>query len=294
MAWVQFKLATTAELAEQWSDVLLALGANAVTFHDQDNQAIFEPTPGTMPMWQELQLVALYPHDVDVDAVTGQIRTLLGPNLALQIETLADQDWQETWKQDLKPMQFGERLWICPSWCAPPCPTAINIMLDPGMAFGTGTHPTTAMCLEWLAQNIQPSATVLDFGCGSGILAIAAIKLGANFAYCVDCDSQALLSAAENASKNAISAQQLITMLPEQLPSPLQVDTVVANILANPLSELAHILASYVKDRGNIVLSGILLNQVDPLLAIYRQWFTDFTVTTQAEWVRIVGTKVCK
>lgn len=294
MAWIQIKLYTTKDLVEEWSDILLETGACAITLHDKEKQAIFEPIPGDLPLWEQVQIIALYTDDVDVKLVTTQLQEQLGEKISLDIETIADQDWQNTWKADLKPMQFGNNLWICPSWCDIPDPNAINIILDPGMAFGTGTHPTTALCLEWIAENIRPDDTVIDFGCGSGILAIAAAKLGAREVHCVDCDHQALLSTIDNANKNDIIKQQLFTYKPHEFVATLQADVVIANILANPLTELAELLADHVKPLGQIVLSGLLITQAEALISIYSKWFENLQVTTKDEWVRITGTKQCK
>ena len=294
MAWIQVKLFTTKELVEAWSDILLSSGALAITLHDKERQAIFEPVPGTTPLWEQVQIIGLYAEDIAINQVKKQLYKQLGENIALEVETIADQDWQSTWKENITPIKFGDNLWVCPSWYAIPDPNAINIILDPGMAFGTGSHPTTALCLEWLAENILPADSVLDFGCGSGILGIAAAKLGASLVYCVDCDHQALLSTKDNANKNSITEKQLLTLAPEELPNTYQANIVVANILANPLHELAPTLASYVKPAGNIVLSGILIEQAADLVTLYRQWFDNLTITTRAEWVRISGIKKCR
>ena len=298
MSWIQIKLFTNKELVEEWSDLLLETGACAVTLHDKENQAIFEPNPGDLPLWEQVQLIALYPEDAHVEFITLQLKELLGKDIVLQIENIAEQDWQNTWKENLQPMHFGNNLWICPSWCTIPDQSAINIILDPGMAFGTGTHPTTALCLEWLAANMHANNTVIDFGCGSGILGIAAAKLGASVVYCIDCDPQALLSTTENANRNSIPTSQLQTMLNSghqyQQLAATKVDTVVANILANPLTELATLLANHVKPGGNIVLSGLLTTQADDIIATYSQWFENLAITTKDEWVRITGRKLIK
>ncbi len=292
--WNQIKLFAPKELVEEWSDIILTTGASAVTLHDKDKQAIFEPLPGDSPLWEQVQIIGLYDANINIDLIKEQLYEHLDKNIVLQVETIAEQDWQNTWKADLKPMQFGNKLWICPSWCEIPEPNAINIILDPGMAFGTGTHPTTALCLEWIAENINPLDTVLDFGCGSGILGIAAAKVGASMVHCVDCDPQALLSTQDNASRNSILAQQLCVYEPHKLPNTLQVETVLANILANPLVELADTLAHYVKPAGSIVLSGVLINQAEDIITAYSQWFEQLNITTKDEWVRISGTKKCK
>ena len=211
MNWLQINFLAPQELVEAWSDLLLETGACAITLQDKDKQAIFEPTPGETPLWKQVQITGLYTIDTNLELVKEQLYQQIPKDIVFHTEILEDEDWQNTWKKNLTPMQFGPNFWICPSWCDIPNPKAINVMLDPGLAFGTGTHPTTALCLEWIATNIRPNDTVLDFGCGSGILGIAAAKLGASIVYCVDCDPQALFSTKENAVKNKIASNQLLT-----------------------------------------------------------------------------------
>jgi len=187
-------------------------------------------------------------------------------------------------------MRFGSNLWICPSWCEMPDPTAINIILDPEQAFGTGTHPTTALCLEWIANNINSGDVVVDYGCGSGILAIAAVKMGATKVYGTDIDRLCLEVSNNNAQKNHVSADNFITCLPEQMPA-IKADVMIANILAQPLVGLAPTLAALLKPQGKLVLSGILAEQADMVIQGYRPWFEDFEVQQQAEWVRITVSK---
>jgi len=293
MAWLQIKLTTTKDLVEDYSALLLATGALAVTVHGKNQPSIIEPMPGTSPLWEHLEIIGLYEQSVDIDTIKQQLCKHFGKKISMQIEPLAEQDWHQAWKENLHPLQFSNNLWVCPSWCNIPDPNACNIILDPGMAFGTGTHPTTALCLEWLATNSIQNSSVLDFGCGSGILGIAAAKLGASVVHCVDCDFQALVSTRDNAKKNSIAAKQLFTLLPQELPANYQATTVIANILANPLHELAETLANYVKPGGNIVLSGILIPQVEDLIITYGTWFDSLTTITKEEWARISGIKKC-
>lgn len=291
MIWLQIKFLAPQAQVDEWSDLLLATGATAITLHDKDKQAIFEPNPGDTPLWEHVQITGLYTIDTDLDSIKEQLYQHIPKDVVFHIEQIEDEDWQNAWKKNLSPIQFGPNFWICPSWCEISNPTAINVILDPGLAFGTGTHPTTALCLEWIATNVNQNDTVLDFGCGSGILGIAAAKLGAGQVYCVDCDPQALFSTQENAEKNKISRNKLLTYYPEELTTRLQVNIVIANILANPLEELAQTLANHVKPSGNIVLSGILTTQVEHLITIYNKWFENLTVTTKEDWVRITGIK---
>ena len=291
MSWCQLKLYTSKENAESWSELLTTTGAVAIIIHGKEQKAIIEPTPGDLPLWDQIQIIGLYQDNIDIALIKTQLFQHLGKDLDLHTEILQEEDWQDIWKKDLKPIKFGNNLWICPSWCEIPKPQEINIILDPGMAFGTGTHPTTALCLEWLTENIKEETQVMDFGCGSGILAIATIKLGAKFAYCIDCDPQALISTKDNAYKNSINNKQLKTLLPQELAPNIQVDLLIANILANPLQELAEKLADYVKPYGKIVLSGILQNQTSELINIYSKWFKNIEITNKEEWVRITGIK---
>jgi ribosomal protein L11 methyltransferase len=203
-------------------------------------------------------------------------------------ELIEDQDWERSWMDNFQPMRFGQRLWIVPSWHAAPEPDAVNLLLDPGLAFGTGTHPTTALCLEWLDAQTLQDCTVLDFGCGSGILAIAALLLGAGLAIGTDIDPQALEASRDNASRNGIEPARFPLYLPGELPG-VRADVLVANILAGPLVELAPRLAELLGPGGRLALSGILAEQAEAVRAAYSK---DFMLEPTAEkdgWVRISG-----
>ena len=289
MPWLQVRLAITPEQAETYEDALLEVGAVSVTFMDAEDQPIFEPDLGTTPLWSHTHLLALFEADTDADAVFAHLHLLTGAALPEhQAEVIADQDWERSWMDNFQPMRFGQRLWIVPSWHAAPEPDAVNLLLDPGLAFGTGTHPTTALCLEWLDGQDLQDCNVLDFGCGSGILAIAALLLGAKQAVGTDIDYQAIEASRDNAERNGIDASRFPLYLPEQLPAE-QADVVVANILAGPLVALAPQITSLVKPGGRLALSGILAEQGEDVAAAYADAFDLDPLCIRDGWVRISG-----
>ena len=204
-----------------------------------------------------------------------------------KLEQLEDKDWEREWMDNFHPMQFGERLWICPSWREVPDENAVNVMLDPGLAFGTGTHPTTALCLTWLDGLDLTGKTVVDFGCGSGILSLAALKLGAKKVIGIDIDPQALQASLENAKRNQVE-DRLELYLPKDQPQ-LKAEVVVANILAGPLRELAPTITAFVGDNGLLALSGVLENQAEELQVLYGNWCDMEPVAVKEEWVRLSG-----
>ncbi|MBQ1557209.1 MAG: 50S ribosomal protein L11 methyltransferase, partial [Pseudomonas sp.] len=263
MPWLQVRLAITPEQAETYEDALLEVGAVSVTFMDAEDQPIFEPDLGTTPLWSNTHLLALFEADTDETALLAHLQLLCGGALPEHhVERIEDQDWERSWMDGFQPMRFGQRLWIVPSWHAAPQPDAVNLLLDPGLAFGTGTHPTTALCLEWLDGQNLDNCSVLDFGCGSGILAIAALLLGAPQAAGTDIDPQALEASRDNASRNSIDPARFPVYLPADLPQQ-PADVVVANILAGPLVSLAPQITALVKSGGRLALSGILAEQAE-------------------------------
>ncbi|WP_249976588.1 50S ribosomal protein L11 methyltransferase [Vreelandella olivaria] len=299
MPWLQLKAHVTPEQANLLEELLLEEGATAIGLQDAHDNPVFEPERGTTPLWQNTVLTGLYDDLENIDEMLGRIEAAWAEQMpgescpAIEYELLADRDWEREWMDDFTPLRMGERLWIVPSWHKPPEADAVNLILDPGLAFGTGTHPTTALCLEWLdslaTTNQLQDKTVLDVGCGSGILAIAALKLGARHADATDIDPQALLASRDNAKRNHIADQQLSLYYPEQLvggPYPI----VTANILAGPLVELAPVIASHVAPGGSIALSGILANQANDVQEAYQaQGITMDEPAIREGWVRLSG-----
>jgi len=300
VSWLQFVFDTTKEQVPALEDALLELGALSVTLQDNIpdtgvDEPIYEPTRGETPLWQQTKLLALFDADTDADAVAAGLIASFGPLPTWRAEILADQAWERTWMDDFKPMQFGQRLWICPSWAEPPEPEAVVLRLDPGLAFGTGTHPTTALCLRWLDQQPLAGCTVLDYGCGSGILAIAALLLGADKAIAVDNDPQALIATRDNAERNGIDPERLAICLPEaidQYMTPASADVTLANILAGPLQQLAPELTRLTRSGGWVVLSGILAEQANTVALAYRQAFAMHGPTLSGDWARMEGEKI--
>lgn len=296
MPWLQIKIKTTPEHAEQYEDLLLAAGCAAVTYQDSEDQPIFEPDLGTTPLWNNTNVTGLFAAEHDLEETLellneAQRRIFNSDSLTqFKAEILEDKDWEREWMSHYHPMQFGEHFWVCPSWTDVPDPTAVNLMLDPGLAFGTGTHPTTALCLEWLASQSLDNQDVIDFGCGSGILGIAALLLGARHVSGVDIDPQALQATQDNLTRNGLDPNRLPVYFPEQVPE-IQADTLVANILAGPLKQLAPTLANLIKPGGKLLLSGLLDSQGDDVSKHYAQWFDMDVAASKDEWIRLTGVK---
>lgn len=290
MAWIQIRINTNNQQAEPLSDFLADIGSVSITFMDSQDTPIFEPLPGETRLWGNTDVIALFDAETDMNEIVAKLREaqFLDNQTTYKIEQIEDKDWEREWMDNFHPMQFGKRLWICPSWREVPDTNAVNVMLDPGLAFGTGTHPTTALCLEWLDGLDLKDKTVIDFGCGSGILAIAALKLGAKQAIGIDIDPQAILASRNNAEQNNV-ADRLQLFLSEQAPQDLQADVVVANILAGPLKALYPVISQLVKPKGVIGLSGILESQADSVCEAYAQKFTLDPVSVREEWCRITG-----
>lgn len=287
MIWQQLILHLPANRVDEVSDLLTNSGALSISLMSDKEEEIFEPPPGNTPLWQFTKILALFEQTIDLDKVIHFLEMAMHPKIALrhQVEIVEEQNWQQICQNDFQPICYKDRLWIYPSWAAAPNDTLAHVMLDPGLAFGTGAHPTTALCLNWLAEHIHAGDTVIDYGCGSGILAISAIKLGAQAVWGVDNDPQALEATQENAHRNQVELQ---AVLPEALPL-LQCDVLIANILANPLIELAPHFAQLVSTTGTIVLSGILNHQVPPLKEAYAPWFIFNEIEENDGWVRIEG-----
>lgn len=290
MPWLQLSLKAGDLDPEALSAFFEEQGALSVTFVDAADQPLFEPKPGTTPLWCATRVSALFDTGIDKGALQNALADTFGVSVTgrLEVQVLQDQDWERAWLDGFQPMRFGERLWVCPAGRRPPPDeAAVIIDLDPGLAFGTGTHATTGLCLEWLACHPPREQRVLDYGCGSGILAIAALKLGADHAWAVDIDPQALRASEENAARNGVRAS-LYTGFPEDLPVQT-FDLLLANILANPLLDLAPGLAQRVHSGGDLVLSGILAEQAETVMNAYRPWFTLEPAVQRDGWVRLHG-----
>jgi ribosomal protein L11 methyltransferase len=292
MPWIQLRLSANEETSEKYSDWLSACGAQAVTFIDAQDTPIYEPLPGDEVIyWHNTVVMGLFDASHDMDKTITYLKSIHPDKseMAYKLEQLEDKDWEREWMDNFHPMKFGDRLWICPSWREVPDPEAVNVMLDPGLAFGTGTHPTTALCLTWLDGLDLVGKTVVDFGCGSGILSLAALKLGAKKVIGIDIDPQALEASKANAERNGVE-DRLALFLPKDQPT-LKADVVVANILAGPLRELAPTIIEFVAPNGYLALSGVLEEQASELQNIYGQWCEMDAIAIQEEWVRLSGKK---
>lgn len=291
MAWHQISVVSNDTSAADISDFLSELGAVSVTFMSAAAKPVYEPDIGETKIWEQTQTIALF----ELDASPEIIKTLLFQQFPANImhdwsaEILQDQIWERAWMEHFQPMQFGERLWIYPSGQEQSKTGTVSLILDPGLAFGSGTHPTTALCLEWLAEHDVTGKTVIDFGCGSGILAVAAVLLGAKEAHAIDIDPQALTATQDNAQKNQV-ASKIKTYLPEEF-THFEADLVLANILAKPLIELSENIGSLVQTQGQLVLSGILKEQADSVSTCYQEKFNMNTATIQGDWCRLDGLK---
>ncbi|PLA75042.1 50S ribosomal protein L11 methyltransferase [Hydrogenovibrio sp. SC-1] len=286
MAWIQINITVNEPLAEPLSDVFMEVGAVSVTFADAQDNPIYEPELGTTPIWQQTRVIALFDAETDAKAIISQLTAQMPelPENEFRVEPLEDKDWVRAWMDQFKPMQFGNNLWIVPSWCDAPDANAVNLLLDPGMAFGTGTHPTTALCLTWLDQNPPIDLSVIDYGCGSGVLALAAKKLGAQSVQGTDIDPQAILASQQNAGRN--QADIPFSLVKDFQSSP--VDCLLANILAGPLKELAPEFKRLLKPNGTLVLSGLLEQQADELIEFYRaQGFSLTGQNTLDDWAQL-------
>ncbi len=299
MHWIQLRLDTRPDAVAELEDHLLARGALAVTLEDNSNQPVLEPGVGETPLWQNTRLTALFTAETDANRIAANLPTdLLAPGSERHIEILEDKDWTREWMQHYQPLCFGGRLWVSPSWTEQPeaarSARQVTLLLDPGLAFGTGTHPTTALCLEALAQMALADTHIVDYGCGSGILAIAALKLGAARALGVDNDPQAISASRENATRNDIPTAQLALQLSEkEIDSAWmqRADVVVANILAGPLAELAPTLLQLLKPGGTLLLSGLLEEQAQTLCAHYTPHITLEVAQERDGWVCLQGTR---
>jgi ribosomal protein L11 methyltransferase len=277
--------ALDAEVAEA---ACFECGAGSVTFTDTRDDPVLEPAPGEFRLWPATRMRALFSGDTDPVATSRSLATTLGiPLERIVVTHVADRAWEREWLKDFHAMRFGARLWVSPHHEDVAEPGAVVVRLDPGLAFGTGTHPTTALCLEWLEQNLKPGSRVIDYGCGSGILAVAAAKLGAQQAHCFDIDPQALIATRDNAAANGVEAQVLVHESAQKLPRP--VDVVIANILSGPLCALAPSFADLVRPGGSLVLAGLMEHQTSEVTQAHDAWFDMRSFAKRDDWVGLSG-----
>ena len=290
--WQQIEMMVRAKDCAELEDMLMESGGSSITLQDAEDKPVFQREPGESPLWETSTVIGLFAPEKDLRVLlaTLQFHPLVLNRDALRIKLLKEQAWEQNWMINSEPRQYGRRLWICPSWQSPPEPEAVNVLLDPGMAFGTGSHATTALCLRWLDQANIRNKEVIDYGCGSGILGIAAALLGAYRVHAVDIDPQAIAATVDNFSRNGIAQRNIAVYLPEALPR-LQADFLLANILARPIHELVDHFATLVKPEGKIVISGILEDQAGPLIETYRHWFSLDKPVTEDGWVMLSGTR---
>lgn len=294
MTWLQLRLEGDREAVAALENLLLNTGSVAVTLEDNADQPVLEPAVGETPLWNAVRLTGLYPADTDMAAVLEQFPGGVLETTHHRVEILEDKDWEREWMQHYHPLQFGRRLWVCPSWLEPPDEGAVNLLLDPGLAFGTGTHPTTDLCLTQIDSLELEGHRVVDYGCGSGILALAALKLGAADALGVDNDPQALAATRDNANRNQIKPHRLTVCLPGEASiaryeSASQL--VIANILAGPLLELKDTLLRYLQPGGTLLLSGLLASQADAICEHYRPHLPLAIAGEKEGWVCLRGSR---
>lgn len=293
-AWQELHFTARKDQVQVLEEWLFERGALSVTLEDDADQPLLEPGPGETPLWDVVRVTALYVGDQDITPILGEIPPNLITSASRAPVPVADREWARVWENEFHPLQMGERLWICPSWTPPPDPDAINILLDPGLAFGTGTHPTTAMCLRSMDADLGSGARVVDYGCGSGILGIAAVRLGATAVLGVDNDPQAITASLNNAARNHVPREAFSVVLPEdELVSSWRgaATWVVANILAGPLVVLAPVLTSLMTPGGRLLLAGLLADQAEEVIKAYAPT-VDLVIADQQEgWVLLSGNK---
>ncbi len=266
-------------------DFMLSLGACSVTYRDAQDMAILEPAPGQMPLWQGIEITAMFTKEFNEDKVLHVIQTRF-TDKEVKLKRLKNQVWERIWLEHFKPMQFGQNTWIIPSEYQATDEKAINIYLDPGMAFGTGTHATTALCLQWIDKHNMQNLQAIDFGCGSGVLAIAALKHGANKVYCTDIDPQAIEATVINATSNDVM-DGIEVVEGKEVRNLQNLDVVLANILAAPLMSLVAVFSGLLKDKGALVMSGILKEQTDEIVEKFKDSFVDFEIKFMDDWASV-------
>lgn len=293
MTWRQLSLTCQAAQLDEVEDLMMELGALSISLRDAHDEPIYEPLPGESPVWRESVVSATFARDSDPQEIAQRLLARLPPELASTVteDSFQDRDWQQAYRQHFKPLQCAPKLWIVPTWSEPPDPDATIVRLDPGLAFGTGSHPTTALCLAWLAEQDLQNLRLIDYGCGSGILAIAAIKLGADRVLAVDIDEQALTACKSNMEVNAVTDAQIEVCLPAAAGA-TAVDLLMANILAGPLVDLVGQFAKLVNPGGKIVLSGILVSQLNDIQSAYSDFFALEPARQSGDWACIGGRRL--
>lgn len=291
MSWQQISVITDEATAPLLADFFSEQGAVSVTYMDAEDEPVYEPAIGETVIWSHTQVIALFDLEADQQAIAVRALAVFNSDLlrAWCHERIEDQQWERAWMEYYRPMKFGDKLWVCPTGQEQHESGSVCLILDPGLAFGTGTHPTTALCLEWLAGQDLHGKTVIDYGCGSGILAVAAVLLGAKRAVAVDIDPQALTATRDNALKNRVE-KQVTCYFPEQLPV-MEAEVVIANILAKPLCNLNESIVALVRNKGRLALSGILNEQAETVMAAYRHAIHFNVPVQQKDWIRLDGVK---
>lgn len=301
MAWQQLHIQCEKSQSEMTETLLLEANALSISLDDAGDQPLFEPLPGEAPLWDDVIITGLFETNVNLEELGQEIAQNVVAT-RVWVSHVDDKDWEREWMKHYQPIECANNLWIVPKWLTPPNPKATNILMDPGLAFGTGYHATTRLCIDWLTEQDLANKVVIDYGCGSGILGIVALRLGAKQVYAVDIDPQAILATRQNAERNEV-AQQLQAFLPEefqtfcQTNAILPVDMITANILAKPLISLAPYFATLIKPQGQIVLAGLIENQVDDVKQGYQPFFSmdnDFTYKQQEDrhWHRLSGKRL--
>ncbi len=291
MPWLLIRFTASPQNVACLADALEACGALAVTIEGETTEQRLQSASEEAGLWSQNRVVGLFPEQTEVHRVLAKLREQFADAaLEHEVDELPDADWSRAWMANYRPLQITPRLWICPTWCEPPDTEAINVFLDPGLAFGTGTHPTTALCLRWLADDHTTGRTLIDYGCGSGILAVAALKFGATRAVGVDVDPQALAASRENAARNGVG-ERYLACPPSDLATDAAADILVANILAGTLVELAPELARRVKPNGRLALSGVLTDQVAEVRGCYASHFA-LQVQEEDGWAILFGRKL--
>ena len=282
--YLLLKVAVPRQHAEMIESSMLDSGAVSCTYQDATDTPIHEPAPGTAPLWPEVIVSGIYAPGTDPESATSSLRSRISAVTDADItsEALPDTDWERVWMEDFKPVKVAAKLWVVPTFCTAPDPSSVNIALDPGLAFGSGTHPTTHLCLQWLAKLDLSGKTVVDYGCGSGILAVAAAMMGATRVFAYDIDEQAFQATIENAERNGVADK--ITICHSDKDIPLNIDIVVANILLAPLLELRPRFGELLTDQGKLGVSGVLSEQIATLAAAYATQFRHSETEIREQW----------